>query len=115
MAANDLRLFYPSEEQQREKMANTACTRPLGEHQDYRGGTAARRDCVRVFRQFAWLGVGSSKMALSPPAHQRVTPTVRRLPSKIMPSVFEYFISGNGHVISKETIWRLNGYIPRKT
>ena len=32
---------------------------------------------LRVFRQFAWLGVGSVKMALSRPAHQRVTPTVR--------------------------------------
>ncbi len=30
----------------------------------------------RVFRQFAWLGVGSGKMALSRPAHQRVTHTV---------------------------------------
>ena len=34
---------------------------------------------LRVFRQFAWLGVGSGKMALSRPAHQRVTLTVRRL------------------------------------
>jgi hypothetical protein len=31
---------------------------------------------LRVFRQFTWLGVGSGKMAFSPPAHQRVTPTV---------------------------------------
>jgi len=28
---------------------------------------------VRVFGQFVWLGVGSGKMALSHPAHQRVT------------------------------------------
>ena len=34
---------------------------------------------LRVFRQFAWLGVGSVKMALSRPAHQRVTPAVGRL------------------------------------
>ena len=27
---------------------------------------------ARVFRQFAWLQVGSGKMALSRPAHQRV-------------------------------------------
>jgi hypothetical protein len=33
----------------------------------------------RVFRQFAWLEVGSVKMALSCPAHQRVTHTVGRL------------------------------------
>jgi len=31
---------------------------------------------LRVFRQFPWLGAGSGKMALSPPAHQRVTQTV---------------------------------------
>jgi len=34
---------------------------------------------LRVFRQFAWLEVGSDKLALSRPTHQRVTPTVRRL------------------------------------
>jgi hypothetical protein len=33
----------------------------------------------RVFRQFAWLGVGSGKMTLSRPAHQRVTPAVSPL------------------------------------
>jgi hypothetical protein len=33
---------------------------------------------LRVFKRFAWLGVGSGKIALSQPAHQRVTPTVRR-------------------------------------
>ncbi len=33
---------------------------------------------VRVFRQFAWLEAGSVKMALSRPAHQRVTPAVGR-------------------------------------
>jgi len=27
------------------------------------GGTAARKDGVRVFTQFAWLGVGSGKVA----------------------------------------------------
>ena len=32
-----------------------------------------------VFEQFAWLGVGSVKVALSRPTHQRVTPAVRRL------------------------------------
>jgi hypothetical protein len=31
---------------------------------------------LRVFRQFAWLEAGSVKMALSRPAHQRVTPAV---------------------------------------
>src|SRR5512134_1606774 len=30
---------------------------------------------LRVFRQFAWLEVDSGKMALSRPAHQRVTPS----------------------------------------
>jgi len=40
---------------------------------------AARRDGVRVFRHFVWLEAGSVKMALSHPAHQRVTQTVGRL------------------------------------
>ena len=31
---------------------------------------------LRVFKLFAWLGVGSVKMALSRPAHQPVTQTV---------------------------------------
>jgi len=31
---------------------------------------------LRVFEQFAWLEVGSVKMALPRPAHQRVTPAV---------------------------------------
>jgi hypothetical protein len=31
---------------------------------------------LRVFRQFAWLGVGSVKSASSRPTHQRVTLTV---------------------------------------
>jgi hypothetical protein len=34
---------------------------------------------LRVFRQVAWLGVGSLKVALSHPAHQRVTQAVRQL------------------------------------
>ncbi len=32
---------------------------------------------LRVFRQFAWLQVGSGKAALYRPTHQRVTPAVR--------------------------------------
>jgi len=42
----------------------------LEEHRDYSGGS------LRVFGQFAWLEVGSVKMALSRPTHQRVTHTV---------------------------------------
>ena len=34
---------------------------------------------LRVFRQFAWLGVGSGKVALSRLTHQRVTQAVGRL------------------------------------
>jgi hypothetical protein len=34
---------------------------------------------LRVFEQFAWLEVGSGKVALSHPAHQRVTRTVKLL------------------------------------
>ena len=44
--------------------ANKACTRPLEEHQDCRGGTRP------VFRQVAWLKAGSVKVTLSRPAHQ---------------------------------------------
>jgi len=33
---------------------------------------------LRVFRHFLWLEVGSVKMALSRPTHQRVTPAVGR-------------------------------------
>jgi len=33
---------------------------------------------LRVFKQFVWLGAGSGKMALSRPAHQRVTQAVGR-------------------------------------
>ena len=33
---------------------------------------------LRVFKRFAWLEVGSAKEALPRPAHQRVTPTVRK-------------------------------------
>ena len=38
---------------------------------------------LRVFDQFTWLGVGSDKAALSRPAHQRVTHTVRRVAAKV--------------------------------
>src|SRR5215216_5761314 len=48
------------------KKPNTACTRSPQEQRGWRGGSR------RVFRQFVWLGVGSGKMALSRPAHQRV-------------------------------------------
>ena len=34
---------------------------------------------LRVFRHFAWLEVGSGKVAFYHPAHQRVTQTVGRL------------------------------------
>jgi hypothetical protein len=49
---------------------NTACTRPRHEHAGQAGGS------LRVFKQFAWLQVGSGKMALSRPTHQRVTQAV---------------------------------------
>jgi hypothetical protein len=44
--------------------------RPLHERQGRDGGSR------RVFRQFAWLEVGSGKVALSRPTHQRVTQIV---------------------------------------
>ena len=82
---------------------------PGGVRRGWRGGS------LRVFEQLSWLEVGSGKVAFSRPTHQRVTPTVRRLPSEIMSSVFDSFISGNGHAKSKETIWHLNGNIHWKT
>src|SRR5574341_499472 len=60
-------------------LPNTACTRtpatpaPSSRGRVRRGrggGTAARRDGVRVFRQFSWLEVGSGKGAFSRPTHQ---------------------------------------------
>jgi hypothetical protein len=39
---------------------------------------------LRVFRQFAWLEVGSDKMALSCPAHQPVTQAVSPLKAKYL-------------------------------
>ena len=44
-----------------------------------RASTAGNR---RVFRQFFWLKVGSGKVALSRPAHQRVTQAVGRFLAK---------------------------------
>jgi hypothetical protein len=60
---------------------NTACTRCR--HGDAGGS-------LRVFRQFAWLEVGSVKVAFSRPTHQRVTPaveTVEKVPFQKM--IFE--------------------------
>jgi len=37
---------------------------------------------LRVFKHFAWLEVGSVKVALSRPAHQRVTRAVSPFPAK---------------------------------
>jgi hypothetical protein len=37
---------------------------------------------LRVFRRFSWLEVGSGKVALSRPAHQRVTQIVGRFETK---------------------------------
>src|SRR5829696_1603354 len=55
---------------------NTACTRPLHEHQGRDGGTAAslRAHALRAVRQLVWLGVGSVTMTLSHPAHQPLSP-----------------------------------------
>ena len=58
-----------------ETPSNTACTRSPEEHRGHGGGS------LLVFVPFAWLEVGSGKMALSRPAHQRVTQAVGRLMS----------------------------------
>jgi hypothetical protein len=44
--------------------------------------TATATLADRVFKQFTWFGVGSGKAALSRPAHQRVTHTIRQLQIK---------------------------------
>jgi len=46
------------------------------------GGLHPTGGSRRVFRQFAWLGVGSVKVALSRPTHQRVTQAVGRFLAK---------------------------------
>jgi hypothetical protein len=51
---------------------NTACTRSPQVQRGHGGGSR------RVFKRFVWLEVGSVKMALSHPTHQRVTPAVGR-------------------------------------
>jgi len=60
------------------KLPNTAPLRgiPCGHDVYDVHPTGGRR---RVFRQFAWLGVGSGKMVLSRSAHPRVTLTVGQL------------------------------------
>src|SRR5215212_1710736 len=45
---------------------------------------------LRVFKQSAWLEVGSVKMAWSRPAYQRVTPTVRRQRVAIRQSILKH-------------------------
>jgi hypothetical protein len=53
-------------------LARLACSAPAQHSVHPTGGS------LRVFRQFAWLEVGSGKAALSRPAHPRVTQPVRR-------------------------------------
>ena len=56
---------------------NKGSHKPAAQHSVHPTGGSRR-----VFRQFAWLGVGSGKMALSRPAHPRVTHTVGRFLAK---------------------------------
>jgi hypothetical protein len=50
---------------------------------------------LRVFEQFAWFEVGSGKMALSRPAHQRVTHTVGRCFPKLRRAQHQFGIIGD--------------------
>ena len=50
-----------------------------------KGRTALHQWLRQVFRQFSWLGVGSGKLVLSRPAHQRVTLTVGRSRKLVKP------------------------------
>jgi hypothetical protein len=67
-------------------LPNTACTRSPGKRRSHGGGTAARRDGVRVFKQFAWLEVGCVKVVLfgaqsRPRVMQAVGLTIRLVPA----------------------------------
>jgi hypothetical protein len=53
---------------------------------------------LRAVRQFAWLGVGSGKMALSQPTHQQVTPAVRR--ARILAAVYSRSVLRFADVLS---------------
>ncbi len=57
---------------------------------------------LRVFRHFAWLEVGSVKVALSRPAHQRVTPAVRQPKHKnerVFESPSRFFVSNSKFIL----------------
>jgi hypothetical protein len=61
-------------------MANTACSvHPIPEeHRGHGGGTLRSAHALRAVRQFAWLGVGTVKAALSRPTHLPLTQVVGR-------------------------------------
>jgi hypothetical protein len=54
-------------------------SQPFCVHEAAQQGVHPTGGTLRVFRQFTWLEVDSAKMALSHPAHQRVTLAVGRL------------------------------------
>src|SRR5215207_8464830 len=76
---------------------NKACTRSPHEQRGHGGGS------LRVFRQFVWLEVDSIKVALSRPAHQRVTQAVRQLFRKVK--------EGSVRRIRYQVAMSLDGYI----
>ena len=53
---------------------------------------------LRVFRQFAWLGVDSGKVALSQPTHQRVTRAVR-LHAGVFINLSRVLFVREGHIL----------------
>ena len=60
----------------------------LAQHKTAQHSVHPTGGSLRVFREFAWLEVGSVKKALSRPTHQRVTQTVGRSLAKSS-SLFE--------------------------
>jgi len=62
---------------------------------------------LRVFRQFAWLRVGSGKVALSRPTHQRVTPAVSLQSASRVKMVNQHNKFNTKPVLQITTIWTL--------
>ncbi len=61
----------------RDPQVRSACFQVYAQHSVHPTGGSRR-----VFKQVAWLQVGSGKVALSRPAHPRVTHAVRQPPAK---------------------------------
>jgi len=66
---------------------------------------------LRVFKPFAWLEVGSVKMALSRPAHQRVTPAVWAAYTYLCENIPELVISAKSCILKSYNGGIKNGFL----